>query len=146
MKEDMREIINSFQSFATSAAGLLNIKTREDCERAEELLEAIFEISEDSTDDPMNPLIDLLSDAIDRYESQDRRVIQFEKDVAALNPRISALRLLMDQHGLKAKDLKEEIGSPTLISLILNGERNLTVAHIEKLSARFGVEPGMFFR
>ncbi len=144
MRKDFEKVVDAFQVFATEAAGILNIQNDTDCDRAEALLDHLFEMAGDESH--LNPLIDLVADAITRYEDQNPEVVAFEREAAALDTGISALRLLMDQHRLKAKDLKEEIGSPALISLILSGDRNLTVTHIEKLSARFGVDPGMFFR
>lgn len=60
-------------------------------------------------------------------------------------PGLVVLRTLIDRHKLKASDLKKEIGSKSAVSLVLSGQRNLTRAHIEKLSARFKVNPGVFF-
>lgn len=56
---------------------------------------------------------------------------------------IDVLKFLMEEHGLGQGDLPE-IGSQSLVSKILNGERQLTVEHIQKLSKRFGVSPSVF--
>jgi len=53
------------------------------------------------------------------------------------------LKFFMQEHGLGQNDLPE-IGSQSLISKILNGERQLTVEHIRQLSNRFGVSPAVF--
>lgn len=58
---------------------------------------------------------------------------------------IGSLRTLIDRHGLKLSDLQKEVGSKSTVSLILSGKRNLTRTHIERLSARFKVNPGVFF-
>jgi len=50
----------------------------------------------------------------------------------------------MDEHSLGQGDLPE-IGSQSLVSKILNGERQLTLEHIRSLSKRFGVSPTVFF-
>ncbi|MCD8525596.1 MAG: helix-turn-helix domain-containing protein [Gammaproteobacteria bacterium] len=55
-----------------------------------------------------------------------------------------ALSFLMEQHQLTQHDLPE-VGSQSLISKILRGERKLTVEHIEKLCERFNVSPVVFF-
>ena len=44
---------------------------------------------------------------------------------------------------IQQKDLPE-IGSQSLVSKILNGERKLTVSHINHLAKRFGVSPLVF--
>ncbi|MFS9520486.1 helix-turn-helix domain-containing protein, partial [Klebsiella pneumoniae] len=49
-----------------------------------------------------------------------------------------------DQHNLTYADLKNEIGSKSLVSQILSGQRSLTISHIKALSARFGVKPEWF--
>ncbi len=62
-------------------------------------------------------------------------------------PKVSqneVLSFLMEQHQLTQHDLPE-IGSQSLISKILSGERKLTVEHIEKLCDRFNVSPVVFF-
>jgi len=46
---------------------------------------------------------------------------------------------------LKAEDLREEIGSKSLVSMILNGSRSLSLYHIQSLSNRFKVSPSAFF-
>jgi HTH-type transcriptional regulator/antitoxin HigA len=50
----------------------------------------------------------------------------------------------MEQHKLGVADLPE-IGSKSLVSRILNGERRLTRNHIEALSKRFNINPALFF-
>ncbi len=50
----------------------------------------------------------------------------------------------MDQHGLGTIDLPE-IGSKSMVSRVLSGERNLNKKHVQALSKRFGVNPGLFF-
>ena len=50
----------------------------------------------------------------------------------------------MDQYHLKADDLKNEIGSKSLVSMVISGKRNLTVDHIKSLAKRFSVSPAIF--
>ena len=58
---------------------------------------------------------------------------------------LDVLHFLMDQHGLKQKDLVDVFGTPSVVSEILNGKRELNKGHIERLSERFGVSPEFFF-
>ena len=53
------------------------------------------------------------------------------------------LRLLMDQYDLGVADLPE-IGSKSMVSRVLSGERSLNKKHITALSERFGINPGFF--
>lgn len=81
-------------------------------------------------------LLNLVASNIEAYENQRYPI----KKISA----IDMLKFLMDEHGLGQIDLPE-IGSQSLVSKILNGERQLTLEHIRSLSKRFGVSPGIFF-
>jgi HTH-type transcriptional regulator / antitoxin HigA len=58
---------------------------------------------------------------------------------------LGALRFLMDQHGLKQKDLVDVFGTPSIVSEILNGKRELNKDHIKRLAERFHVSLELFF-
>jgi len=58
---------------------------------------------------------------------------------------LDALRFLMEQHGLLQKDLVDVFGTPSIVSEVLNGKRELNKDHIARLSARFRVSPELFF-
>ena len=58
---------------------------------------------------------------------------------------IEAISFLMDQNGLKQKDLVDVFGTPSIVSEVLNGKRNLNKDHISRLSERFHVSPELFF-
>jgi antitoxin component HigA of HigAB toxin-antitoxin module len=56
------------------------------------------------------------------------------------------LQHLMDEAGGSAADLSRLLGvSRNLGAMILRGDRNLTLAHVRKLSEHFGVSPELFF-
>lgn len=93
---------------------------------------------------PENILIALLTKAIEEYESSDEEISDFVNKSMAQQNDIAMLRLIIDQHQLTLSDLPE-IGHKSLVSKILSGERNLTRSHIEKLSKRFHIDPGLFF-
>lgn len=94
--------------------------------------------------DDENPLIDFLACKIADYEDNSERFAELNKAVAEMPVGVALLRTLIDQHKLSYADLKEEIGSKSLVSQILSGQRSLTIAHIKALSARFGVKPEWF--
>ena len=83
-------------------------------------------------DDRATSLLSLIASNIEAYEN--KRYLS--RKVSPIEP----LRVLMDEHGLGQDDLPE-IGSQSLVSKILNGERQLTLEHIYSLSKRFGVSP-----
>jgi len=58
---------------------------------------------------------------------------------------LQALRFLIEQHGLKQKDLVDVFGTPSIVSEVLNGKRELNKDHIKRLSMRFHVSPELFF-
>ena len=58
---------------------------------------------------------------------------------------LDVLRFLMDQHGLKQKDLVDVFGAPSIVSEVLSGKREMNKDHIKRLSARFHVSPELFF-
>lgn len=57
---------------------------------------------------------------------------------------ISSLKFLINEHGLKQKDLVE-IGSPGVVSEIMNGKRELNKRQIAALAKRFNCSPAVFF-
>lgn len=58
---------------------------------------------------------------------------------------LEALRFLIEQHGLRQKDLVDVFGTPSIVSEVLNGKRELNKDHIKRLSLRFHVSPELFF-
>lgn len=94
--------------------------------------------------DDENPLIDFLTVKIAAYEDNSEHFAAFNKAVEEMPVGVALLRTLIDQHKLSYSDLKQEIGSKSLVSQILSGQRSLTISHIKALSARFGVKPQWF--
>ena len=138
-------LTHSFLGFASEASNILHIKTEQDYQDALETIEHLFTESKDTADDPLNDLIDLVSKSIERYEATQEDIIAFDKEANNTNQEISVLRVLMSQHHLTLVDFKNEIGSKSLVSMILNGKRNLTKEHIAKISKRFNLDPASFF-
>jgi HTH-type transcriptional regulator/antitoxin HigA len=58
---------------------------------------------------------------------------------------VEVLRELMDANGLRQKDLADDLGGESIVSLILKGKRQLNRQQMEKLSHRFHVSPAVFF-
>lgn len=81
-------------------------------------------------------LAELLTLLVEEFET---RHYQLKK----ATPR-AVLAELMQLHGLKQKDLVAVFGTPSIVSEVLAGKRNLTTEHIRKLSRRFGVSPELF--
>lgn len=126
-------------SILISAVPLLGKShSREDYEQALAIVERLID-----TDDE-NPLIDLLAKKIADYENTAPEFAEFNARIAALPQELAMLRTLMDQHGLNQSSFKQEIGSRSLVSMILKGERTLTLEHMKALSKRFGIPVSTF--
>jgi HTH-type transcriptional regulator/antitoxin HigA len=82
-------------------------------------------------------LADLLTLLIEDYEERNYQL-----------PKASPLEVvafLMEQHGLKQKDLADVFGTPSIVSEVMNGKRELNKEQIRRLSERFHVSPEVFF-
>jgi HTH-type transcriptional regulator / antitoxin HigA len=71
---------------------------------------------------------------------------EFEERHYALKPAspIEHLQELMAANDLKQKDLVDIFGTPSIVSEVLHGKRQLTTEHIRRLSERFHVSPELF--
>lgn len=58
---------------------------------------------------------------------------------------IDVLKELMDANGLRQKDLADDLGGESIVSLVLKEKRQLNRQQMEKLSQRFHVSPAVFF-
>jgi HTH-type transcriptional regulator/antitoxin HigA len=58
---------------------------------------------------------------------------------------VEVLKELMDTNGLRLKDLAEDLGGESVVSLILKQKRQLNRQQIERLGHRFHVSPAVFF-
>ena len=59
---------------------------------------------------------------------------------------VEVIKELMAANKLRQKDLVRIFGSESMISLVLNGQRPLALAHIQALSRRFKVSPAAFIK
>ena len=98
-------------------------------------VDELMEVSRHKKDEQVTSLLNLIAQNIEAYESRHYTTLK-------ISP-VEMLEFLMNEHDLSQSDLPE-IGSQSLVSKILNGERHLTTDHIKKLSARFGVSPSVF--
>jgi len=137
-------IIDAYEEFMTSAHAYVNIESEIDYQGALDALETILESASDTLDDPLNPLIEMLSNAIEKYEMQDQELIDFVSESDGVPTDIALLKTLMRNHNLTGSDLPE-VGDKTMVSKVLNEKRPLTRPAIERLATRFGIRPSLFF-
>ena len=98
-------------------------------------LDQLLDITAGDENHPLNDLIDLMSEKVALYESENLPEMT--------GSGVSALVELMRLHGLKQKDLAH-IASQGVISEILNGKRMLNLNQIKLLAEHFKVSPLTF--
>jgi HTH-type transcriptional regulator/antitoxin HigA len=140
-----KKLEDSFLSFFETAHRAIEIETEEDYEFALDLVEHLMTKAEDREGEPLLRMIDMIAGSIDKYEKCLESMTRFSQEVEAVDPGVSTLRVLINQHNLSYADLQEEIGSKSLVSQILSGSKNLTRAHIANLTKRFNISPELFF-
>jgi HTH-type transcriptional regulator/antitoxin HigA len=107
-------------------------------------LETALETSTDTIYDPLNPLIDMLNHAIEKYEMKNPELALFIKKANNIPLDIAIIRTLMQSYNLTTSDLPE-IGDKLLVSEILNKKATLTRSAISKLSDRFKLDQNLFY-
>ena len=132
-------VIEEARALFEKAGFIGHIQNQHDYEQALALMDELIEDY-----DRNRALIEVLSNSIERWEASADEFAEFNRQVDAMDDGMAVLHLLMDQHDLTGSDLPE-LGSKSLVSKILKGERSLTRRHIEALSRRFGISPTLFF-
>lgn len=114
----------------------LSVPSNEDeLNRLIEFSDFLMDSIGDNENDERLSLLDTLGTLISEYE---KNHIQ-EPDGTP----IECLLFFMDEHGLRQKDLVE-IGSPGVVSEVINGKRELNKRQIKALSERFNCSPAVF--
>lgn len=98
-------------------------------------VDELMQLSRLKKDADVTSLLQLVSSNIASYEN-------LRYPAKKVSP-VEMLKFIMEEHNLGQSDLPE-IGSQSLVSKILKGERQLTLEHIRHLSKRFGVSPAVF--
>lgn len=132
---EKKEISNTVQNWNALSAWLTVPKSDEDLDRLIACADTLIdEIGNDETH-ILNGMLETVGLLIEEYEK--RNIPQPAGDP------IACLKYLMAEHGLKQKDLTE-IGSPGVISDVMNGRRQLNKRQIAELSKRFGCSTDVF--
>jgi HTH-type transcriptional regulator/antitoxin HigA len=109
--------IKSFEAAISPFASLINRSNEQDYEKAQELIGELIDASEDSEAAPLNPLIDIIVSAIEKYEEGDTDLMAFINQADGIPAHIATLNVLMDQYNLTRDDLPE-IGDKTMVSRV----------------------------
>jgi HTH-type transcriptional regulator/antitoxin HigA len=108
-------------------ATLIVIDSDAELARARALVDRLW-----SSDDPAD---------IARLQAQARLIAAYEESKRPRRPPSTAalIRHLMDQHGLTRADMVPILGTPSRVSEVLGGKKELSMAMVQRLRARFGV-------
>jgi HTH-type transcriptional regulator/antitoxin HigA len=99
--------------------------------------EALFQLTalENPSSDETEA-IELLTLLVERYEQE-------HYPIPAADP-VSVVRFLIEKQNLAQRDLIHEFGTESAVSMFLNGQRNLTVEQVRRLSTRFKLPADLF--
>jgi len=108
-------------------ATLILIDSDAELARARALVERLWD-----SDDPAD---------IARLNAQASLIAAYEENKWPRRPPSTAdmIRHLMDQHGLTRADLVPILGTPSRVSEVLRGKKELSMAMVQRLRARFRV-------
>lgn len=130
-----QELSETLKVWPTVSKVISTIHTEEQYNRVVKLLDKLIDEVSEKENPLIESLIDTLGTLIKDYE--DRTIPEPKGDA------IGCLKFLMEEHGLKQRDLKE-LGSQGVVSEILGGKRKLNVRQIKALSERFHCSPAVF--
>lgn len=114
------------------------IETEKENERAVEVVERLMKKGEGNLSPEEDSLFRLLVHLIEDFEEK-----TYPQVGNSSKPR-DVLEFLMDQQGLKQKDLVDIFSSSGTISQVLNGAREISKAQAKALAARFNVSAELF--
>ncbi|KAI9135629.1 type II toxin-antitoxin system HigA family antitoxin [Acaryochloris sp. CCMEE 5410] len=100
--------------------------------RIDALIDLERELTPDETD-----YLDLLGTLVWEYEQS----LEALPDIYG----VELLKVLVEDRGLRQKDLVPIFKAESIISDIFKGRRQLTTRHIQELAAYFSVSPAVFF-
>lgn len=112
------------------------IKTQDEYEERLRTFSALMDKG-DSLNEEEADYMDLLGTLLEDFEHSSHPELDADilKDVTP----VDAIRWAMDRHGLMQKDLSPYIGSPQLVSAVMNGNRALSKSMIVNLHDGLGI-------
>lgn len=105
--------------------------------RARKRIDVLLDKNQLSQDE--KDYLDMLGVVVENYEARTEDEGQYELRGVAL------IRALLEEHGLRQKDLVDVFKTESIASAVLNGRRGLTVEHIDRLARRFDLPHALFF-
>jgi HTH-type transcriptional regulator/antitoxin HigA len=128
------ELIAAWQAFR-AAAPVASIKSEREYKALAKFADQLIDMGAGNERHPLADLLDMVGDLIAQWEDDHVQIPQ-----AAPH---EVLKYLMQEHGLKQKDLGE-IVSQGVLSEILNGKREISRNLAKKLAERFAVSAATF--
>ena len=116
------------ENLETIKLGLKPIKTKEQYQQYLTIIDSLIDCEEDSAEEEVLELVSIL---VEDYESK-HYVIE------APDP-IEAIKIKMEEVGLRRKDLAPYFGSSSRVSEVLNRKRPLTLEMIKNLHRELGI-------
>jgi HTH-type transcriptional regulator / antitoxin HigA len=120
------------KDFSKNLYPLKVIKNDAEYQEAMKSMEAVF----DETEGSLADYAETLTLLIEKYEES---LPAFPKASG-----IEVVKFMMDQNGLKQKDLAGILGGKSTVSELLNGKRPFNLNHIRILAKKFNVRPATF--
>ena len=133
-KIDVKPLLPAWEQFRR-ATDIAPIRDEAHYRQMTDLLNALLDEAGADEQHPAMELVDIVGDLIADYESANHPLPEATG--------VDALRLLIEQHGLRQSDLPE-IGSQGVVSEVLSGRRELNLRQVRALAERFGVSPATF--
>jgi HTH-type transcriptional regulator / antitoxin HigA len=112
------------------------IKSEQEFTAIQKVVDVLLDAKQLSSD--QKEYLNLLGMIIYEYEEKKVKI----PDICG----VDLLNVLIDEWGLKQKELIPIFKTESIVSAVLNGHRQLTVEHIQKLAEFFHVSPAVFFR
>ncbi len=127
---DRREYVRLLESLPP-----VKIRTAEQAEATDQQIDALM--ARPRLSDAERAYVDLLSDLLADWEDATVEI----PDVHG----VELIRALLEERGLRQKDLVGIFATESVVSEVLAGRRELTRKHIEELARFFGISPAAFF-
>ncbi len=134
---DPTEFAPAWQAFQQSLPVKMDaIQNETEYDRMLGFMQQLLDMVGDDENHELAGLLDWVGQLMENYEAKQHVI----PDAAPHQ----VLRFLMDQHQYKQVDLAAELGGQSVVSAILNGEREINAKQARALAERFGVSVAAF--
>ena len=131
----MNVIAEDIQTHWNVVRPLFSIRDENEYDQAIERLNTLVDEVGTNEQHPLYELLDTIGAVIHAYEEKYHPMPECSG--------VEMLQFLMEEHQFEPSDLPE-LGTPDIVSGILNGKQELTIKHLRALAARFHVSPAVF--